>query len=209
MFLRYAILIYLLCKSSFGFAEYVMIGDSIFVHRGEEIKRNLEISKKIKITNYAKTGSWMKEIVVQYSKARKAYNDVVIMDGGSNNILGDSGNCRGNPNDACKSHLERISIEFKNLLETMEKDGIAMVFYLGPYYGSGWNGSNYEKSIDMGSDLIRSVCNDSKIDCCFIDPRKVMTGNVREWDGIHPNAEGVKILSEIIAGSMRRTTRPR
>lgn len=209
MFLRYAILIYLLLKSSFGFAEYVMIGDSILVHRGEEIKRNLEISQKIKITNYAKTGAWMREVVVQYSKARKAYNDVIIMDGGGNNILGDGGNCKGNPNDSCKAHLEKISIEFKTLLETMEKDGIAMVFYLGPYYGSGWNGGNFEKAVDMGSDLMRLVCENSAIDCAFIDPRKVMVGNVREWDGVHPNAEGVKILSDIIARSMRRTTRSR
>jgi len=209
MFLRYAILIYLLCKSNFAFSEYIMIGDSIFVHRGEEIKRTLEISQKIKIRNHAKTGAWMHEVVSQYSKAQKSSGDIIIMDGGGNNILGDSGNCRGNPNDACKSHLKKISLEFKTLLETMEKDGISVVFYLGPYYGSGWNGGNFEAAVDMGSYLMRGACENTMIDCSFIDPRKVMVGNTREWDGVHPNAEGVKILSDIIARSMRRTTRSR
>jgi lysophospholipase L1-like esterase len=184
-------------------ADYHIIGDSIFVHKNQEVKRQIEKSKNISITNHAVTGHWFKNIVEQFDKTSTKSGDIIIMDGGGNDIFGNSGNCRNNPNVNCKSQIDGIAEKFKNLLEKMLNRKIDTVYFLSPYYTSGWNGSGYEKAVDYGVDNITKICNESLMYCVFIDVRFAMKGNVVEWDGIHPNQNGCNILANSIIEAMK------
>jgi lysophospholipase L1-like esterase len=191
-----SLLIFFYAQSSF--ADYVMIGDSLFVHRNQEIKSQIESSQHIKITNHAVTGHWFKQIVKQYKQANIKVDDTIIMDGGGNDIMGNAGNCRNKMNKNCINQVDEISIQFKELLDLMLNNMIFKVYYLSCYHTTGWQGSGYDQVIDYGVEKMKSICADHLVQCIFIDTRSKMTGDVFEWDGVHPNQRGVRILSDLI-----------
>lgn len=194
--MRFVIALTIFFYSQILIADYLMVGDSVFTHRNQEIKRLIESDQKITIKNYAREGLWFNEIVNQYEKANPGPGDILIMDGGGDDIFGNAGNCRYNPNDACIKTVQNIINKLNAVISRLKASGTRLIF-LAPYYTQGWNGQGYEKIIDYAIEKASPLCKPTE-NCFFIDPRADMTGRVLEWDGIHPNSEGTKILSRLI-----------
>lgn len=197
------ILFFFIFLNSHSHADYHIIGDSVFTHRNQAIKQQIEKQLNISIINHAVTGHWFKNIVEQFERSTIKQGDIVIMDGGGNDMFGNAGNCRNKLNANCKSQIDGISEKFKYLLDKMLIRKIDAVYFLSPYYTSGWNGSGYEKAIDYGVSVIAPICNDSLVYCVFIDVRKTMSGNVVDGDGIHPNQNGCNILANSIIEAIK------
>ncbi len=191
-------------------AEIIMFGDSIFQHRNEGVKKEIEEQLGEEIYNFAVSGAKSKEIAEQYySLVKGPVKFEIIIDGGGNDILGAARDCKGNMTEVCYRLIADIANEFAAVFWTMAQDDQIRVFYLTPYYPQGF-ASGYENAVNLGAQIMQITCRDSKIECHFVDPRKEMVGNVLDWDGIHPNPAGIKILgnliSEAIVSARHRTS---
>ena len=185
-----------------SYADHIMIGDSIFTHRNQEIKNIIESNQKIKIKNYAVQGHWFKNISSQFDNSSAKDGDIIIMDGGGNDIFGNGGNCKNRPNANCKSQVDGIAEKFRDLLNKMSTRKIDSVFFLSPYYISG-----LESAVDYGIDKCLPICQDSLVYCVFIDVRFAMKPKDLESDGIHPNGTGTKILANSIIEAMKNAVK--
>lgn len=188
--------------SSMAFSETYMVGDSIFAHRGGEVRRLIEADKSIAISSSAVTGARFWQIVKQFDDSRAGFGDTIIMDGGGNDIFGNSSVCRNTRTERCKYIIEDISRQFSSLLIRMRERGVGKIVFLTPYYTIGRIGSGYERAVDYGIDLFIPICSQAPIECSIVDARPLMKGPVYEWDGVHPNQNGTRILASAIASTL-------
>lgn len=192
MRLRMSVCVLFLSSSSIAMAQsYFMIGDSILATRSQEVKRLIEIEKDIHIQNQAFIGAWSWQIVRQYERLEVKAGDVVIMDGGANDVIGNTWNCRGNMNDKCIKLMGEINDRFESLLQRMYEDGISKVVFLSCYYPRG----DWHQPVDFGTEGLKAVCENALVDCRFVDVRTKIKYENLEWDGLHPNGSGTKILA--------------
>ena len=182
-----------------AFAEIIMFGDSIFQHRSEGVRQEIEENIEESITNFSRGGATSSEIAQQYYRLIKSETKFeIIIDGGGNDILGAAKDCKGKMTENCYILMAHIANEFAAAFREMARDDQIRVFYLTPYYPQGF-ASGFENAVDLGAQIMRITCRDSKIKCRFIDPRKKMVGDVLDWDGIHPNPKGIKILGKLLS----------
>lgn len=186
-------------NSSVALGEILMLGDSIFKWRNEGVKKGVEERLGEEIFSLAVSGAKSKEIAEQYYRLVKGETKFeILLDGGGNDILGKASDCKGQMKTPCYELIAEIANNFAELFSVMARDEQIRVFYLVPHYPQGLAGG-FENAVDLGTQMMKIVCRDAKIECHVIDVRKDMVGNVLDWDGIHPNQSGINILSEKIS----------
>lgn len=175
-----------------------IFGDSIFATLNHRIKNLLENKSGKQIADHSESGKWALEIKNQYINSRSQKPEVVIMDGGGNDVLGNSNNCKSF-NEKCKIVVKNAVQMIKDTFDMMAEDGVKYIFFLGSHYPRGWS-NGYDLVVDYGYTLTEPLCRDSVVPCKLIDPREKFntTANVLEWDGVHPNNLGTEILASMI-----------
>jgi len=195
----------------------VNIGDSIFALSGE-ISEFLHSYAGQTFRRYAVSGAELTggilapSLYSQYATARAhdANIDIIIMDGGGNDILlpvltmFDPYDCKtqwyewGRLSSSCKNFIDDLYVDAVNLLNDMHADGVNHVIYLGYYYTKNAlvRLDDLEEAIDYGDMRLSQACANSAADCQFVDPRSTIKDSDIKSDAIHPTRSG----SEKLAG---------
>jgi lysophospholipase L1-like esterase len=184
-------------------SEIRIIGDSIFTTGGNMIRGHLESISGLTIDTHANGGAVMSQVREQYLNIKDQNIRTIIMDGGGNDILGDSGNCRNQNNDSCKAHIEQVVETARTLFEEMAENGVENIVFMTCHYPMGWN-SGYVDAINYGTSLITEVCAEARSRCIIVDPRESFQGKSHylEWDGVHPNRTGAQVMADLIWQAM-------
>lgn len=199
--------------------EVITLGDSIFDLSGK-LQKNLEAVAGETFRDYTQSGGELEggflapSVYEQYQQAKldDAAIDIVVMNGGGNDILIpvialDPYDCKtqwwefGRLSKKCKNFLNDIYIDAVNLLNDMYADGVDNVIYLGYYYtknGLLGNLSTLEEAVDYGDLIIAAACENSVVQCDYVDPRSVIKNGDIIFDGVHPAASGSEKLANLI-----------
>ncbi|GAA3960571.1 SGNH/GDSL hydrolase family protein [Allohahella marinimesophila] len=198
--------------------QVVTLGDSIFALSGK-LQDELEAKAGETFRRYTVSGAELSDgniatsIEDQYQRALTDNSDIdtIVMNGGGNDILipaiaFDPNDCKtqwyefGRLSAKCQRFIDDVYVDGVNLLNQMDADGIDNVIYLGYYYTK--NGifllDSMEEAVDYGDLRLNQACNFSTIDCQFVDPRSSIRDRNIIIDGIHPTAEGSRILADLI-----------
>lgn len=191
-----------------GDATKMIVGDSVFAYSGD-IHDYLEEDLDETIDTHARSGCQMiggniicssrYSVPNQYDDADKSGIDTVIMNGGGNDIQ--FSDCRPSL-DACMELLLALEEEIASLNAEMQADGIDNVIFLG-YYNATGDAAELreinEYSMDMKADTYPSM------GITFVDTRDAFAGNEDDYllsDGIHPTAEGSRVLADLILDAL-------
>lgn len=174
-------------------AKNLIIGDSIF-HLTKEVPNNLKQAGLV-FDNYSMSGARIKEIVAQYERYKKNHGipELIIMDGGGNDILlGKPIAClKGTP--SCYRAVDEVIEIGENLITQMKQEGVERIIFVGIHYLKGWR-IPYNRIMDYAA--TKFICQDL---CTYVDVREPFKANgLILPDGIHPNAKGSKIISDLI-----------
>lgn len=178
-------------------AKIRIYGDSIFTTRNHAVKQELEQMIGEEITDLAEYGDWISGIVDAYQRNPAEPGDIVIFDGGGNDILWNAWTCKGTPQESCKSRVDGVAESIASLLYRMEQDGVESAIYLGVHYPSGMN-AGFNQIIDYSYPVLIKTCEASPICLGVADTRSRITSSDLEWDGIHPNPSGARVIAEDI-----------
>lgn len=160
----------------------MMVGDSILASN-TPIQTDLETLSGNTFRNYAKIGAglqdgWVMSIPEQYERYRgDVVPTTILMDGGGNDVNGVRSDCE-RFNDRCQATIDRLVSILDTLFQTMRKDGIKNIMYLGFYYVG-----RLHDTIDYGIEKIQTVCRPK--DGCYVVDLRNLTVQVG-WDGMHP-----------------------
>ena len=134
------------------------------------------------------------------------------MDGGGNDILlpvltlFDPHDCKtqwyewGRLSSSCKNFIDDLYVDAVNLLNDMDADGVDNVIYLGYYYTKNALVAldDLEEAIDYGDMRLSQACQNSSVDCTFVDPRWVINDGDIKSDAIHPKTSGSLKIANLI-----------
>ena len=171
----------------------LIIGDSIFALT-KDVPNNIR-SAGYEFDMRAQAGAKIEQIAKQYSQYKSVHGvpSIVIMDGGGNNIL------RGKllecirKNDKCFLEVERIANFSNDFRDQLINDGVKKIILVGIHYFHGWK-ARLNTIVDYAMD--RVICDDY---CILVDIREPFKEKgLLMMDGIHPNAKGSKIISDLI-----------
>lgn len=199
--------------------QVVNIGDSIFALSGE-INDFLHSYAGQTFRRYAVSGAELTggilapSLYSQYDTARSddPNIDIIIMDGGGNDILlpvltlFDPYDCKtqwyewGRLSGSCKNFIDDLYVDAVNLLNDMHADGVDNVIYLGYYYTKNALVAldDLEEAIDYGDMRLSQACQNSAVDCTFVDPRWVINDGDIKSDAIHPKTSGSLKIANLI-----------
>lgn len=178
-------------------AKIRMYGDSIFTTRNHAVKQGLQEMVSDEVTDFAEYGDWIAGVIDAYQKNPAEPGDIVIFDGGGNDILWNAWTCKGTPQQSCKDRVDGVSDAIASLLYRMEQDGVVSAIYLGVHYPTGMN-SGFNQIIDYSYPKLIKTCESSPICIGVADTRSRITSSDLEWDGIHPNLSGARVIAEEI-----------
>ncbi len=196
----------------------VFFGDSIFALSGG-IQQVLHGYAGGTFRNYTTSGAELVggliapsvEQQIATANADDPNSTVVVMDGGGNDILipaiaFDPYDCMtqwyefGRLSSTCKSFIDEIYVDGVDLLNGLYADGVTQVIYLGYYYTK--NGlilaDDLEEAIVYGDGKLALACQNSVVNCTFLDPRSTIRDSDITSDGVHPNSTGSKKLADLI-----------
>lgn len=199
--------------------QVVNIGDSIFALSGE-IQDFLHIKAGKTFRRYAVSGAELSGGVLapslfsQYDTAKSDNPDIetILMDGGGNDILlpamaFDPYDCKtqwyewGRLSNSCKDFIDDLYVDGVNLLNDMYNDGVEKVIFLGYYHTSDtflMKLDSLEEAVDYGDARLSQACQNSAVNCTFIDPRFVINDSDIKSDAIHPKTSGSEKLANLI-----------
>ena len=200
--------------------QVITLGDSIF-DLSDEVQENLEEYAGQTFRKYtlsgaqlATSGIGVAPVVEQYAQAKLDDADIrtIVMDGGGNDILIpvivqlDPYRCktrwyqRGKLSSKCTEFIDDLYVEGVDLLNEMDSDGVENIIYLGYYYTK--NGifplKKLKESVDYGNETLAKACENSTINCTFVDPRSEINNDDIILDGIHPASSGSRKLADLI-----------
>jgi lysophospholipase L1-like esterase len=191
----YKFLILMFLSSTSFAANIQMIGDSIFATSNHRTSSEASRLSGKAITDHSQTGAWMNQVIAQY-KGIRGNIDIVIMDGGGNNVLGNSNKCRYT---VCTDIVDNAINELSNVMTLMAEDSVKTLIFVGVHYPRKGN-SGYEKSVDYAYTKLVPLCDNSPVPCILLDGRTILNNdNLLEWDGVHPNWNGTAKLGEAIS----------
>jgi hypothetical protein len=199
--------------------KVVFFGDSIFALSGEIQARLHSLNGGRTFRNYTTSGAELMGGLIQPSveqqidiaNADNPNSTVVVMDGGGNDILIpavalDPYDCLtqwyefGRLSSRCKSFIDDIYVDGVDMLNGLHADGVTDVIYLGYYYTK--NGlllvDDLEEAVDYGDTRLAQACQNSIVNCTFIDPRSTIRDSDITGDGVHPTAGGSRKLADLI-----------
>lgn len=179
--------------------QFKIFGDSILASN-TPIQQDLEIWSGIKMENFATIGSglqsgWVKSIPEQYYENNQPVPDIILMDGGGNDINSVRSQCISFT-ESCQQTVNHLVDIVKNLMIQMRKDGVKKIIYTGFYYIP-----EFKQVIDYGVDTLQEVCH-LKDSCYFVDLRNVSVK--LGWDGMHPITESYHDISKEIWKIMKQ-----
>jgi len=191
-----------LTTQAFGDSIY-MFGDSVFALNGV-VKTELEDLSGRPVTSHATTGATMKEIFLQYTAARNEEIDLVVMNGGGNDILDNMVNCL-RFNDHCRMAIHEALSVMEYTLNTLADDGVETVVWVG-YYKPVRFMLPLRRALEYAWPLMAEVCANSPVRCVMVDPRIIFSEikGVIKLDGVHPTEKGSKIIAEQIWETLDR-----
>lgn len=180
-------------------SKIIMIGDSILDSSVSTIHEKLETLSSQFIENYAKSGATISPglndkpcIPCQYNASiNNLVADIVIMDGGANDILSISKTPSWSKFPLYRQRIIGIQNNLNLLFKKMKDLGVGQVIYLGNYYLN-----DNTLIVDYGTNVLMNICKQAPLPVHFIDVRQ-FTIPLKEND-IHPNAYGDEILAQNI-----------
>ncbi|TVP57272.1 MAG: SGNH/GDSL hydrolase family protein [Halomonadaceae bacterium] len=197
--------------------QVIFVGDSIFALSGG-IQDILEEKAGETFRRYTVSGAQLNggflapSIPEQYATAYADNPNITTMvgDAGGNDILIpaifiDPNNCktrnsRADLSDRCKAFIDDLYVDGVDFLNSIADDGVQNGVLLGYYYtknGLFWLAS-MKQAVDYGNMILQRACDNSTLDCAFVDPRSTIENSDILFDGIHPNASGSAKLAELI-----------
>lgn len=199
--------------------QVVNIGDSIFALSGE-IQDFLHDYAGQTFRRYAVSGAELTggvlapSVYSQYNTAKSddPNIDIIFMDAGGNDILlpaiaFDPYDCKtqwyewGRLSSSCKNFIDDLYVDGVNLLNDMYADGVDHVIFQGYYYTKNtWlmQLDDLEEAIDYGDGKLALACQNSAVNCTFIDPRSTINDSDIKSDAIHPTTSGSQKLADLI-----------
>jgi lysophospholipase L1-like esterase len=140
----------------------------------------------------------------------------VVMDGGGNDVLLGNSICLDNgvmrdKDPTCQKTVADATMAGLMLEQKMKMDGVgqAIYFFYPHVPAGGWDVLDY--SLPMAKASCEGM-NDDKYQCYFVDTREAFQGAGNTGmantalllnDGIHPNADGEKVLADLIYKTMK------
>jgi lysophospholipase L1-like esterase len=178
-------------------AKTLIVGDSIFALT-KEVPNNLR-QAGLEFDLRAQAGAKLEKIDKQYElyKEEQGVPSLIIMDGGATDLnMGAFFAClRGLPK--CYNKIDEVGKNKKILIDKMKDDGVDRIIFVGVHYLQGWR-TPLNTPIDYAMD--RFEVNDITT---FVDIREPFRRKgLILLDGIHPNAAGSKIISDLILSSL-------
>lgn len=198
--------------------EVVFIGDSIFALSGE-IQNQLEAKAGQTFRRYTVSGAELSGELITPSipdQFREAVADdpnidIMVGDAGGNDllipaILFNSNSCKtpwyrfGRLSQKCIDIINDTYVEGVDFLNEMAEAGVRKGILTGYYYTK--NGlfrlKDMKEAIDYGNTVLARACENSVLDCTFVDPRAVINNSDIIFDGIHPTDSGSRKIADLI-----------
>ena len=198
--------------------QVVFVGDSIFALSGE-IQNQLEARAGETFRRYTVSGAELSgeliapSIPQQFRDAVADNPDIetVVGDAGGNDILIpaialNSNNCKtpwwrfGRLSKQCRDFIDDIYVDAVDFLNEMAAADVRNGILTGYYYTK--NGlfrlDDMKEAVDYGNATLARACENSVLDCTFVDPRWVINDRDIIFDGIHPADSGSKKIADLI-----------
>ncbi len=195
---QFALSIFLFIPALHAQPTTIIIGDSIFAW-GDAASHLREGG--LQFDMLAVAGANMDQISNQYREWRdeRGVPEVVIMNGGGNDIIQTAYNACLARAPKCFEVLERVIQTGYDLFREMDADGVERVVHVGIHYlGPIHRGLNW--AVDVGMDELVQTCPLSPLPCSLVDLRPSFKrgSNLLELDGLHPNKAGAKVIADLI-----------
>ncbi|WP_228285706.1 MULTISPECIES: SGNH/GDSL hydrolase family protein [unclassified Marinobacter] len=198
--------------------QVVFVGDSIFALSGE-IQNQLEARAGETFRRYTVSGAELSgeliapSIPQQFRDAVADNPDIetVVGDAGGNDILIpaialNSNNCKtpwwrfGRLSKQCRDFIDDIYVDAVDFLNEMAEADVQNGILTGYYYTK--NGlfrlDDMKEAVDYGNATLARACENSVLNCTFVDPRWVINDRDIIFDGIHPADSGSKKIADLI-----------
>lgn len=197
--------------------EVVFVGDSIFALSGgiQDIleEKAGETFRRYTVSGAELTGGFLAPSVVeQFREAREDNPNISVMvgDGGGNDILipaiaFNSNGCKTRwwqrgLSDDCRELIDSLYVEGVDFLNEVAESGVEGGILTGYYYTK--NGlfrlESMKEAVDYGNEILARACENSTLDCKFVDPRPYIEESDIIFDGIHPSDSGSEKIAELI-----------
>jgi len=190
-------------------ANKLIVGDSIFALSGA-IRANLQTALNETVNSSARSGCQMIggngicparfAVPQQYANASKTGIRTIIFNGGGNDFL------LGNPCSpltvaACQQAIQAIEETISSLAARMRAGGATKIIYLGYYNVTGAPElgpiNNFDADLKARTYPAQGIV--------YIETRPSFAGREAQLlnaDGIHPNAQGSRILTDLIRAQL-------
>jgi len=198
--------------------KVVFVGDSIFALSGK-IQNILESRANETFRRYTVSGAQLSGALIAPSipdQFREAVSDnpdidIMVGDAGGNDILipaiaFNSNSCKtpwyrfGRLSQKCKDFIDNIYVEGVDFLNEMAGAGVKHGILVGYYYTK--NGlfplKDMKEAVDYGNATLIRACENSVLNCTFVDPRSVINNRDIIFDGIHPADSGSLKIADLI-----------
>lgn len=198
--------------------QVVFVGDSIFALSGE-IQNQLEARAGETFRRYTVSGAELSGELIAPSIPQQFRNAVadnpdietVVGDAGGNDILIpaialNSNNCKtpwwrfGRLSKQCRDFIDDIYVDAVDFLNEMAEADVRNGILTGYYYTK--NGlfrlDDMKEAVDYGNATLARACENSVLNCTFVDPRWVINDRDIIFDGIHPADSGSKKIADLI-----------
>ena len=170
--------------------EVLIVGDSYFPAASSAIPKELRrLAGGAAYRDVSVSGTKMAAIAASYTRNRTPPPKVVIMDGGGNDILQNSGCAPG-----CAQHVQAVT-DARNFFRTMATDGsvkhVVFIFY--------YDMPALKAGLDWMRPRMAAECQMSPVPCFFADNQPLFAGqdaSAYTTDGIHPTAAAAQIIAK-------------
>ena len=197
--------------------DVVFVGDSIFALSGE-IQAQIEQNAQTTFRNYAESGAQLidGDIAIPIpDQLDQAYIDdpnirIVVADAGGNDILipaiaFDPHKCksrwyRKELSQDCKDFMDNLYVAGVDMMNAYADKGVDKAYLMGYYYvkDAFFRLDSLEQAVDYGAETYAKVCQNTTLECVFVDTRPIINDDDIVWDGIHPATSGsIKIGNAI------------
>jgi hypothetical protein len=189
--------------------DVVVIGDSYMNLVVLGVMQSLDAISGQSYRKHAVPGTRMLDDAIpnQYRDARGQNPNIatVVMDGGGNDILGGPlDDCRNGPGPDCQATLDQVFEAYGVFFQELADDGVEdVVVFSYPHLPR--TNADLAETLDDGAARAAAECENSPVDCHFIDTIPAFTGNEEAYnigDDIHPNQTGMDVIASLVWDAM-------